>query len=448
MNKLLFTLLVIFFIVNVKAQVNNPMAMSGHWEGRWDNTTFQSFGLITADVTVDETAGTCTLAINSGGNILGEPRAPFNIVLTFDDNGWVADFNSPIWGDVDLIGTPDGAFNGGAANPPGGGADNMVMAGTLNHTEISSVSSFIWWGTPANGTENLTKQNPINDPSDLQAAETNSIQLNWTDNSNNELGFRIDRLNPDTELWEEIATVGQNVTTYLDEDVVAGKNYSYRIAGYHATTESEYSNVVDITTTEIEAVNGPTSLTAVETIPGVVDLSWTDNSDNEVSFRIERKVGAGGTYTELATVNANTATYQDDNVEPGTEYYYRVVAVGNTTVSEPSNEATVTTTVTGVDSFTGIPVSYSLSQNYPNPFNPTTTIRFELPEESNINITVFNSVGERVKELVNTIGNAGQYSVIFNARKLPSGVYLVRMSAESRVSNKIFSETKKILLMK
>ncbi len=76
-----------------------------------------------------------------------------------------------------------------------------------------------------------------------------------------------------------------------------------------------------------------------------------------------------------------------------------------------------------------IPDSYVLLQNYPNPFNPATTIRYALPRRSHVTLVVFNILGQKVAELVNGDGNAGQYELQFSAGSLASGVYFYRLQA-------------------
>lgn len=85
---------------------------------------------------------------------------------------------------------------------------------------------------------------------------------------------------------------------------------------------------------------------------------------------------------------------------------------------------------------------YSLEQNYPNPFNPETKIRFTIPNSSVVNLSVYNSLGQVVKELVNGNYEHGLHEVIFDAKNLSSGIYFVRMKAEN------FSQIKKIVLLK
>ena len=86
--------------------------------------------------------------------------------------------------------------------------------------------------------------------------------------------------------------------------------------------------------------------------------------------------------------------------------------------------------------------SFSLKQNYPNPFNPKTVIHYALPENSPVNIELFDMCGKRIKVLVDAQKPAGYYTVQFNAGSLASGVYLYRIQAGS------FVQTRKMLLMK
>ncbi|GJQ61458.1 MAG: hypothetical protein SCALA702_05110 [Melioribacteraceae bacterium] len=89
-----------------------------------------------------------------------------------------------------------------------------------------------------------------------------------------------------------------------------------------------------------------------------------------------------------------------------------------------------------------IPASYSLEQNYPNPFNPATTIKFSLPAKENVNISIYNTLGELVDEIVNAEFDAGYHTLNFNASNLSSGVYIYRISAGN------FNDVKKMMLLK
>jgi len=99
--------------------------------------------------------------------------------------------------------------------------------------------------------------------------------------------------------------------------------------------------------------------------------------------------------------------------------------------------------VTSVDeSLETIPVQFNLYQNYPNPFNPVTNIRFDVPFTQKVELSVYDVLGRKVKELYNDIATAGQYTFEFNAADLASGVYFYRIKTDS------FNAAKKLLLLK
>ena len=87
--------------------------------------------------------------------------------------------------------------------------------------------------------------------------------------------------------------------------------------------------------------------------------------------------------------------------------------------------------------------SYSLEQNYPNPFNPSTVIEFSLPEDvGNVKLSIYNALGEKVAELVNTALTAGKYSYQWNAQNVATGMYVYELRTDKFVS------VKKMVLMK
>lgn len=83
-----------------------------------------------------------------------------------------------------------------------------------------------------------------------------------------------------------------------------------------------------------------------------------------------------------------------------------------------------------------IPDQFTLEQNYPNPFNPTTNIKFEIAETSNVSLNVYNVMGQRVATLVNEVKAPGTYEIAWDARDMASGIYYYRLRADGVVFNR------------
>ncbi|MFZ1517793.1 MAG: T9SS type A sorting domain-containing protein [Ignavibacteriaceae bacterium] len=86
--------------------------------------------------------------------------------------------------------------------------------------------------------------------------------------------------------------------------------------------------------------------------------------------------------------------------------------------------------------------NFSLSQNYPNPFNANTTIEYSIESPSEVNISVFNILGEKISEIYNSFQDKGNYKLNFNSNSLSSGIYFYQMRTHK------FCETKKMILLK
>ncbi|MBC8402820.1 MAG: T9SS type A sorting domain-containing protein, partial [Candidatus Marinimicrobia bacterium] len=176
----------------------------------------------------------------------------------------------------------------------------------------------------------------------------------------------------------------------------------------------------------------PTNVLASAVDNYSVDLAWDASIDTDVNYYIVYRDGV-----EITTTA--DLTFTDSGLALG-EYTYEITAVDfNGNEGDPS--AGVSAEVLSVDPGS-MPIEYTLAQNYPNPFNPVTTIKFSLPEAGLVNVTVFNSVGQVVSELVNKNMDIGYHSINFSADNLPSGVYFYTISSNS------FTQTKKMILLK
>ncbi|MBT8392668.1 MAG: choice-of-anchor J domain-containing protein [Ignavibacteria bacterium] len=164
-----------------------------------------------------------------------------------------------------------------------------------------------------------------------------------------------------------------------------------------------------------------------------VTLEWMTATElNNLGFYVERQESEQWSevgFIEGSGTTTETQEYRfvDRNVPAGT-YYYRIKQVdfdGTAKYYEHQQEVEV-----------GAPASYELSQNYPNPFNPTTKIKYSVPADGFVNIAVYNILGEKVVDIVNSIQKAGRYEVNFDATNIASGMYLYRMESGDFVSIK------------
>ena len=182
-----------------------------------------------------------------------------------------------------------------------------------------------------------------------------------------------------------------------------------------------------------------TSFTANVNNEGNVVLNWRTATElNNQMFEIERK-SETGQYTTIGYVEGFGTTtepqeysYIDNTVGTGT-YFYRLKQIDFGGQYEYSDEIEVE--VNG-------PLTFALEQNYPNPFNPSTNIKYSVPENGFVKLSVYNLVGEEVSVLVNETVDAGFYEVTFNAANLPSGTYFYRLQTGNTV------QAKKMVLLK
>ncbi|MCU0406910.1 MAG: T9SS type A sorting domain-containing protein [Ignavibacteriaceae bacterium] len=171
---------------------------------------------------------------------------------------------------------------------------------------------------------------------------------------------------------------------------------------------------------------------------GAVELNWmTATETNNSGFEIQRS--SGGDFETIDFVDGNGTTtepnsysYIDRDVPVGT-FTYRLKQIDFDGSFEYSQIVEVTIPA---------PVAFALDQNYPNPFNPSTRIKFAIPEESDVRMSVYNTLGQEVAEILSGRLREGFHEVEFDAGSLTSGIYFYRLEAEK------FVDVKKMIIIK
>ncbi|MFC1555534.1 T9SS type A sorting domain-containing protein [candidate division KSB1 bacterium] len=185
----------------------------------------------------------------------------------------------------------------------------------------------------------------------------------------------------------------------------------------------------------------PTNFDMITTEGYSPEFVW-DACDGAQEYEIYKK-GSGSWFLRATTTNimyidrSETVDYDRDAIEK--EYYVKAVnAFGSSSASNIENIWVEPLSKTS----NLVPDKFGLDQNYPNPFNPVTKIMFQLPETSEVKITIYNVMGNVVETLVDGYASAGYYEAEWNASDYASGIYFVRMAAGS------FTEMRKMTLVK
>jgi hypothetical protein len=191
------------------------------------------------------------------------------------------------------------------------------------------------------------------------------------------------------------------------------------------------------------------SFTATPLPNARVRLDWVTLSEvNNYGFEIQRKQTGDPEFQTLpnsfvsghgTTNEPHSYSFIDSTVSSG-QWSYRLKQIDLDGTVHHGPEVIVDL-LTGVEEGT-VPAAFALYQNFPNPFNPTTSIRFDVPRLSHVNLIVYNALGQDVMTLVNEVRRPGKYQALFNADRLSSGVYFYKLTIGGDVS------TKKMILTK
>ena len=165
-------------------------------------------------------------------------------------------------------------------------------------------------------------------------------------------------------------------------------------------------------------------------------------------------IGAAGSYTfpSTATMISDVTGWLHDSTTNlgwiiiGNEKTAQTVKVidsreSTTPALRPQLDVTYTVNVL-VNPNNSLPKKFELGQNFPNPFNPATTIRYMIPRNSFVSLTVYNILGSEITSLVGEVQSAGVHTVTFDASALSSGLYFYRLRSEQ------FTDTKSMILLK
>jgi hypothetical protein len=153
-----------------------------------------------------------------------------------------------------------------------------------------------------------------------------SLMLLWVDNSDNENIFVIERSPDGTDDWVQAGAVVADETMYTDTGLACSTTYHYRVGALNSPSAVMYSDVISATTRDCLYPAAPSDLTVVQTSPISISLSWSDNSDKEAGFAVERSFLSDAGWVQIGTVVSDVTTYDDTGLTCDTAHYYRARA--------------------------------------------------------------------------------------------------------------------------
>ncbi|MFZ5519140.1 MAG: fibronectin type III domain-containing protein [Candidatus Zhuqueibacterota bacterium] len=237
---------------------------------------------------------------------------------------------------------------------------------------------------------------PPDAPSNLELTKLSEtiINLQWQDNSDNELGFQVWRKN-NSNSYASMQTLPANSISANDTGMVSDIVYYYKIRAFnkYSYSESEEANTEGM----ITRVEAPSNVQAKSFGTNWIRLLWQDNSDNELAFIIERKIASGSVFSQIATLSPNTIQFDDhENLYASTAFTYRIAALSQTGQSDWSNEVTVTTLAIDLVPPSNLVASYDSTNNRVNlTWNDNSIFEVETRIERKIGAAgVFSEIGK------------------------------------------------------
>ncbi|HET8858992.1 reprolysin-like metallopeptidase [Marivirga sp.] len=263
----------------------------------------------------------------------------------------------------------------------------------------------------------------------------NNVLIQWSDNNDIEFGYFLERSVNDNLDYDTIAGLGQNSFSYTDDEVDPKTTYYYRVRGFNQNGIGAFSEEAMIETLEAFPM-APSNLRSTIENDTIVNLSWSDNSENELSFTLQRAT-ENGNFITIENLPANSDTFEEV-LNPGT-YRYRVAARNSRGLSDYSNVETFTIINLDEDgSVLGVNQKWdSELKLYPNPTKNVVFLKNESQLKIN-RIEIRNALGQRISGMKNILSDE---EIEIPLDNLSSGMYFIHIqSAEAFVIKQLIIE--------
>lgn len=269
-------------------------------------------------------------------------------------------------------------------------------------------------------------------------------QLNWWVNGSTSgiVGYQVVYSYSDVFAPAATTTAYSTSTSLNVTGLVEGATYWWKVrAHFGGLSYGAFSAVESFTVNPgsfapvTPIVGGPDNIMITTTSPvlsWVVPTALAAGTKYELEFADNQNFTGSSVFSDLTMARKSM-----EGLAKNKSYFWRVRTKnsdGNYSYYSALGNFRVIDGVTDVKDASQIPAEFALGQNFPNPFNPSTKINFALPADVTVKLSVFNTLGEKVAELVNGPMVAGNHAVEFNAAALPSGIYFYRIEAGANVA--------------
>jgi len=410
--------------------------------------------IIWDDILISQLNGTVTLNVDNSliqGGYSGEGNLDVNpSFVNVDTTGGIkGDYHLKDWSPAIGAGTASGApttdIEGNPRPNPAG--SNPDMGAYENQ-----------YGTPQNAPPVIATQ------SELTIAEDGTSTVTLTATDENDDAITYSAVSDTNAVTVSVSSATLTLTPNANWNGVAN------IKAYASDGTSKDSTSFKFTVTPVQ--DAPTAFDWVSSALDTINITQSNLADTYTLQWDASTDVDGDTINYL--IYAKIGLYPTEDVEEITDTTFQLIyeeILEHVFEGRPVNGATVSLNVKATDGIDtvdvtgdnrviyvnryeylstegeGVPVEFALHENYPNPFNPTTTLRFDLPEVSNLTLTIYNMLGQKVRTFNYQNTSAGYHSVKWNATNdygdpVGAGVYLYQLQTKD------FVKTRKMVLLK
>lgn len=395
----------------------------------YDNTTAGSSELpISLDVSGTEPGSDVDVTLSDTYTLLGNP---FSSNIELDD----------ITGNDSGQGVNDGLVSPISVWDDGVGTDGSGSWVTFNFGEGNEISAWQGFFLQRNSSSTTSLTIPVLAKTDTAADAavfSKALSANW----------RRVNLELETEGFKDVSNkLYFSDISGIEKDAFDGSKLNPLNYSPYVSFVKDFGNGNEYLSQDARAFE-PTEIQEYRLdfndmgVSGEYTLSWPEWKNIPSGWTFALKDELTGTEVDMRETDGYTFTVQSKQKRPISTALTAPEIKAKSSGDAPRFSITVVPSTSVSSEPVSQPIRFALEQNYPNPFNPSTTINYSIENSGQVQIAVYNLMGQKVAELVNEMKTAGSYNVTWNASGAASGMYYYRLEANGQTM------TRKMTLIK